>query len=306
MSITFENYYIPKQTLRKSLLVAVLIAATISLLLYNTVFAIWFKDLCVGIVQEMMDGIGGIATDCFAKISSINAEESFATAIATMTSLGTGFALIFMIFKMITEIQSAQDPVECIFKCFFELCVTVLIIQNIQPILSAVDLIGADIVAGLTEAQSAFGLNAEDVTDEIREGLGFSNDWIGFLQLAMNLIIPNILNFVQKILVRVASYSIIIELFVRRIFVPFAIADIGYEGMRSQGFRYMKKYLGVYFKEAILLAVCQVCVTISTTVVASKPSISGNSPTKAAKLSIVPCNPLSAALRAVSSATISL
>lgn len=59
--------------------------------------------------------------------------------------------------------------------------------------------------------------------------------------------------FMIKITLKSATYVLYIELFIRRMFMPIALANVASDGMRSSGIRFLKKYLALYIKIGIMV-----------------------------------------------------
>ena len=66
-------------------------------------------------------------------------------------------------------------------------------------------------------------------------------------------------NFIVVIMILSGVLSNYVEIVLRHVFMPLAIANISHEGVRSAGVRYIKRYLGCYMKvAAIMVAVSAV------------------------------------------------
>lgn len=67
-----------------------------------------------------------------------------------------------------------------------------------------------------------------------------------------------IVNFLIILAILNGVMSNYIEVVLRHLFLPFAIANISYEGVRSSGLRYIKKYLGCYIKIGCIMVIVDV------------------------------------------------
>lgn len=256
-----------------------ILATTIAFFLWLTgaVHATVFESLATSEVDSITSGVSGVANEVFSAdyYSKIAADGSILSVIIDgLKGFGIGFAIVISMYKMITEIQKAQDPVDCLLRSFFELCVVIAIIANLDAIINSIDSIGK-VVLELVSSAPKSDSYTKPTASSLREKLGYKDSMWGWLQMSMALIIPYAFAWIQGILARVISYSVIIELGIRRAFMPFAVADIGAEGIRSKGFRYLKLYLSVYFQQAIILAACLILSALTTAVMSSMASEGG-------------------------------
>ncbi len=82
-----------------------------------------------------------------------------------------------------------------------------------------------------------------------------------------NLIIPAICSIAAFVSAGMATISTLLEIVVRRIVAPFAIVDIYEEGLRSPGFRYIKKYLATVLK-LLLIVIIATLLPVFTNIIA--------------------------------------
>lgn len=269
-----KSIYITKQQL-KTLCIGVILSIIMLMFFSHNIFALKvFDDIkngiqsfCSDMYEVISGGILNVATEIFdaGYVDSIIGEKG--TAIANIVEflkvLGIGVSLMLFTYKMIMEIQKQQDPVDSLLKNFVDFLICFLCITNIEMMLDAIDGLGSLVIDGVKVAVADAGKTIPTV-EEVFEIVGFDDSIGGWLVFMFMLLIPWCVSWIGSVLARVACYSIILELGVRRAFTPFAIADIAYEGLRSQGFRYLKKYLAVYFKEAIVLLVVVVTSALQT------------------------------------------
>lgn len=266
MQIAFKDVRLSKQNLKMAMFF--ILAVTFSLFAASQFAFADFEDFAHTEFDTITKGVGDVANEIFTHdyYSKITENGSIlATIVKSFKIFGAAFALGLGLIKMITEIQKAQDPTDCVLRYFFELCIAILVVLNIDKIIEVIDSLGALIIKQIGTAQVNATTTSKSV-DDIRDAMGYSDSWWGWLSFAIALIIPYAFAWIEGIAARVISYSIIIELGIRRAFIPFAVGDIGIEGLRSHGFRYLKKYLGVYLQEAIVIATCIVLSTLSKAV----------------------------------------
>lgn len=266
MQIAFKDVRLSKQNLKMAMFF--ILAVTFSLFAASQFAFADFEDFAHTEFDTITKGVGDVANGIFTHdyYSKITENGSvLATIVKSFKIFGAAFALGLGLIKMITEIQKAQDPTDCVLRYFFELCIVILVVLNIDKIIEVIDSLGTLVLEQIGEAQVDAATTNKSI-DDIRDAMGYSDSWWGWLSFAIALIIPYAFAWIEGIAARVISYSIIIELGIRRAFIPFAVGDIGIEGLRSHGFRYLKKYLGVYLQEAIVIVTCIVLSTLSKAV----------------------------------------
>lgn len=78
----------------------------------------------------------------------------------------------------------------------------------------------------------------------------------------MESIIPYILSFGTKIIVIFIGISRLVELTVRVIFAPFAVADVYQKGSNSGGMRYLRKIFALILQFAAIVGIYIACASI--------------------------------------------
>ena len=260
MQIALQRYEITHKQIAKFLLFAIITAAIA--LAFSTVFAEagkqkFMEQNCIEMMEKIQTNCASIATTILGK----NYNESiygdgtkFSNVSLLFQTFGLGFSMILFGFKLGAEFDSERDPVEGILKTFTQLCICIVCILMVEDFLVVIDELGTWMVKQIGEVDGAVA--SMFTADQMREAYGLGDNNFGWLALAIELLIPYIFYYIESVLARVTAYSILIELVVKRCFVPLAIADIGYEGLRSSGVRYIKNYFGIYIKEALLILVC--------------------------------------------------
>ena len=78
------------------------------------------------------------------------------------------------------------------------------------------------------------------------------NTVFGFLARVVGTFFPWLLAQVSILVAQVVAYSVIIELTIRKMFSPLAVANISMEGFRGPGMRWFKKYLALYIRMILI------------------------------------------------------
>lgn len=265
MQIAFKDVRLSRQNLK--MIMFFILVVSFSIFAASQFAFADFEDFAHTEFDTITKGVGSVANDVFTQdyYSQITTNGSIlAKLVKSFKVFGAAFALGLGLIKMIKEIQKAQDPADCILRYFFELCIAILVILNIDKIINVFDALGALVIKNISGTVKDPSAGA--TIDDVRDAMGYSDSWWGWISFSIALIIPYAFAWIEGIAARVISYSIVIELGIRRAFIPFAVGDVGIEGLRSHGFRYLKKYLGVYLQEAIVMVTCIVLSTLSVAV----------------------------------------
>lgn len=128
--------------------------------------------------------------------------------------------------------------------------------------------VAAKIPSTTTTLSSA---EAKRMLDEFEASLGVS----GVLKILKGvivfvwLLIPWALSWIMGLCVKIIMYSRVIEIYVRAVFSPLALADFYQGGLQSAGFRFLRSFLAVAIQGTIILVIAAIYSALFTTVVSS-------------------------------------
>lgn len=192
--------------------------------------------------------------------------------------LGFTWMLIQAISTMIMAYEQDKDPQEAVYKCILQIGVAGILMCQIPNIVNFI----ADLGESVLIAVSKMSTNGDDMTPVYEQMQAFvvavSGDedvktwydvadkgafavWLFDLQVCAKLTIPSAISIISRIIAEVVIGTYYVELGIRKLFVPLAVADIYKEGMRSSGMRYLKKMFSVFLK----IVICIVSLFISVT-----------------------------------------
>lgn len=198
-------------------------------------------------------------------------------AYQSLCVLGILLAVAFAMIRLFQNLERGADPMESIFKILIEICIVSMIMINVDAIMKWICRLGTYICELLNDSvtSTSASINSIDIVFNLG-GLKTPTE-CGGLAIALkqledvdvpllgiyfwkmgiknDLLIPELCTIVCKIIAQFVVIQLMFELGIRKLFAPFAIADIYGEGLRSPGMRYMKKYLEVFIKMAICLMV---------------------------------------------------
>lgn len=176
--------------------------------------------------------------------------------------IGISAALITLYFLMdlVEQMQRAQGQTpELILRSLIKVVIAVELIIHGFDLFVTLRQVGDSLTSSLTSVTSmaAGGMNVADQI--VPEG----EKWYTYLGLAFQLILPFAFSKIIYLGINVTCYARIIELVIRTIFAPIAIADVFHDGLHSPGVRYIKKYIAVCLQGAVILCILSITSTIS-------------------------------------------
>lgn len=200
--------------------------------------------------------------------------------------VGGGFALIYLMSELFNESKrGALDGSTCL-RIITKVVIVLTVIIFCDAIFDGIQKFGNWIVEWISsKLPDATAENLRpDMSQSSNDGnilsqiwQGIKGVWNSFTQ-ASELMIPTLLLKMDNVVVKTISYTLFLEMAIRRAFAPIAIADILSEGIRSPGVRYFKKFFGIYMKMAIVLFVIAASwQLIFTTIVSDRGGILGMS-----------------------------
>lgn len=193
---------------------------------------------------------------------SCNIHESIIIPVATM------LMLIYFIIGLVDKMTSENFTWEQLFRQMCMLLVSYFLIDHALDLMALFYSVGLTFVNEIDAFMDANGFgNKSDTTyvddakkllDEYQEKLfgdgAIGNFFAGFVVMIF-MFIPFIAAWGVKIAVIIICYTRLIELFLRTIFAPVALADFFHQGFQGAGWRYLKNYLAVSLQGAVILCI---------------------------------------------------
>lgn len=158
--------------------------------------------------------------------------------------------LIITMVRLFQDLDKGADVKESVYKSLVTLFLTGIVVLNLGDVLSLIVKIGEWLMGVLTDLAEDPGdlkITLKQITGKDKGGI------IWWIQCFAILIIPWIFSLIMSLVAKFMSFSILLELGIRKAFAPFAVVDIYSEGMRSPGVRYLKRYLATFLKIVIAL-----------------------------------------------------
>ena len=176
-----------------------------------------------------------------------------------------------LILSMVKELERGEMTMESWLRILIAFVIPCVCIMEYDRVMKAIGNLGIWLQDSLNHNAT---INL--ATTEVPEDLGVSPaKWDGWRKIGdylsgtltymwayvkgTILFIPYaIVNFLIILAILNGVMSNYIEVVLRHLFLPFAIANISYEGVRSSGLRYIKKYLGCFIKIGCIMVIVDV------------------------------------------------
>ena len=208
-------------------------------------------------------------------INDISGEtQTFMTGFtAALKVVGVLICLLNAIVMTVKELERAEMTMESVLRILLAFVIPCVLIMEYDFIIKAFSKIGLWLYQTLsgsiddmaTDSGQPFcrGIDKPEYHfGSIVFGSYLSDlfNWLIALIKGVILMIPLlIINYVIIIQILTGVLSCYVEIVLRHLFIPVAIANISHEGARSSGVRYIKKYFGCFMKVgAIMVAVSAV------------------------------------------------
>lgn len=246
---------------------------------------VWFDDIAEGMANSVghgiFDAVDEIANPSHAGSSDVaavmtefrNQFDAEGSLLYTVGDAVSGLALVLSFFyafiAVIKELQRGEVNVDMWLKYGIILGVAAVLIFNWHALAKGLSDLGsflADKVRGaVTDDAASFDKEAFARWYFEKFGFGEDTESIGLFNFASaifnnigkvlkafgNLVLGGIVWFIFQIPligIRVTLFAMVLEIYVRRAFIPLAIADVGGNGGRSAGVAYLKSYFGLYIR----------------------------------------------------------
>lgn len=256
------------------------IAITIGIILFAKPLA-HASDENVTQVEWLQDIMGGISTTIHECVNAtdeglgVNVYESCITidtraeisALTTSLKICGGFlAMIIAVSHLFSNLEKGMEQMEAIWKVLIELLITGLLLANMNTIVTKLCEFGNIIISQVSGAVGELPImsvaNCEAILTALVDDKMGGLSWQ--IKTTLILLVPWVLSLFVKLATKFCVYQVALEIGIRKIFLPLAIADIYQEGLRSPGVRYLKKLVACFLKIAMCASVGIIIAAIVT------------------------------------------
>lgn len=266
------SWFVPDNHLLFFIILAVTSFLCIQYFLPNThVFAAFFDKVTGSWEETINTGIGKSINTVFSQNSDIYEALITNNAIISpvynvLAGFAAAIAVLFIYINVIQEVIHGQDKVESFIRGLIKGIIVVILVLFLPRILTELENLGNGLYDALTGAMSETLTDDPDIGFKAsvfseKKGLG------GFLARVVGTFFPWMLAELSIIVAQVLAYSILIELTIRKMFSPLAVANISIEGFRGPGLRWFKRYIALYIRMIIIYALSYVNTVMLTVIV---------------------------------------
>ena len=225
-----------------------------------------FEELAKGQILNSMDKI--LLGDLRSSLLHMNiVSKSF----NVMQGFAAGLVIVYVYIHIIQECQRSEPSMDFWVRTFVHMTLSILVIIYLGEILIAINLSGSSIINKIQSFARAENVGVLDnviKVDSLKDVPGAI--WNLFKAVSF---IGNLLNAINNMVMHLAIafalircyglfFTTMIEMIIRWIISPIAVADIASHGARSQGVTFMKHYFGCYLQIALFYVVAIACVCI--------------------------------------------
>lgn len=206
----------------------------------------------------------------------INMTETAIMAVAMI------LVLIYSSIALFKELQRGDGGIDMWAKCFIVVTLSIVCVVNYQSIIGVAEGLGDYVMKEflkIKDASSSGSALKEWISGGADSGSPFyiagDLEDVGFMDfgdlfgnifftikvwlMMFLLVIVLILMEIPLMSARIVLLTILIEIIVRKVFFPMAMASVCTGGMRSPGVAYIKKLLALYIRVAICILVAIIC-----------------------------------------------
>ena len=181
--------------------------------------------------------------------STINAAMTIVTAYACLKVLGSTIA------SAARSVERGIDVTETAFKSSAGFLMRMILVTRVRDILALITDLGISFIGLVCKVSPTVAVDSITLSQLTGREKGGITWWI---QTTVILLIPFVLSIMMSLTATFTSYSILIEIGIRKAFSPLGIVSIFDDGFRGPGMRSVKKYLAVFIRIAICLIVCKI------------------------------------------------
>ena len=233
------------------------------------------------------------ATDTFLSVVTPGSSEQttafgsgvFDSISAALKSIALFMCFFYSLDNVLKEVNKGELTEESALRIFLYFIIPAILILNYNDVFLAFKTVGDWVIELMNKA--TVGVDFEEtVADSVGTGVPVPTiDWSGnnikaiaryigdIFDYVTTSLIPTLLlillylviDLIVVIIVCTNVINVYVELILRSLFMPLAIANVNHEGMRSAGFRYIKKFLGCFLKIGCIFITVNVAFYVYTT-----------------------------------------
>ena len=218
----------------------------------------WYKEIfgnVMGLGSIVRDSLIGGTTGTVTDIVVEKGKE----IMMQMQGIGMAIAVLFFLISLVELTTQDRMNIEVFVKFFAKLAIAFGVILYLDKIVAGVYEFGSALTGVIEYAGAKIDMNNE-IENAIRAedasaAMGLGNVIVDLLKTIISMFPMLILSSLLILLCYIISFSRIIELGVRTMFLPIAVALISDDGWRGAGGRYIRKFVALVCQAAVLVGI---------------------------------------------------
>lgn len=218
----------------------------------------WYKEIFGNVL-----GLGSIVRDSLIGGTTGEVTDIVVTKgkdiMMQMQGIGMAIAVLFFLISMVELTTQDRMNIEVFVKFFAKLAIAFGVILYLDRIVIGVYEFGSALTGVIDYAGRGINLDNEIenaiMAESASAAWGGVNVIVDLLKTVISMFPMLILSSLMILLCYVVSFSRIIELGVRTMFLPIAVALISDDGWRGAGGRYIRKFVALVCQAAVLVGI---------------------------------------------------
>lgn len=231
----------------------------------NSMLSFAFLVASIGLGVNPIVDVGQFGAEMLSIRDSLQANNKvllqyIGDAYAALKVTGLTLMLLYFFLSIMDKVTSEQLSVEIFIRKLILLAVGIITILYGYEIFSAIidysNFLIQDTAVFMDDMRAGTSL---ELLKKVKEVLECGNSSLVQALCAIGVILQYIIYFIAQlamtVVVFVVGVSRLIEIIIRFIFAPIGLAPIVHDGMRSSGFRYIKKFAACCINGAVIVCI---------------------------------------------------
>lgn len=177
----------------------------------------------------------------------------FATLGVSIKAIASAFISIKLIMETIQAASRNELNLDFVLKIGIKLSIFLMLVSNLDTVTNALHSFFSTTVKAVNHAanEASDASIMATLEQQLVPGLFTGSFILLIVYMLLMKLAWGLIMFILSILVKIAAFALMLELGIRRIFMPIALLSLLDGAPQSPAVRYLKKYVGIYFKMMI-------------------------------------------------------
>lgn len=230
----------------------------------------WIQNALDDLTAMIMGGHGWWIADILLNTQWTDQIGLLDSLIKSMQVIGMALVLVYVLIEIVNDAKNGKVTLDLLFRAGIKLVLAGAVILYANELIVAVEKAMFEIVKLVSEGW-----------EETADPINWPNVYNPF-KFILNLIVVIILrvillplSWIIELIIKIQTYSLLLEVSIRKVFIPISLATVVQDGERGPGVRYIKKFAALYIKMAILITAFYLAGLLPITVGVDKQGIVG-------------------------------